>query len=259
MWCSASPSLLREPCSSAISSLRALCQWVWIQITRTHIQCVSFSGCLMELNSHSSCSAASISGRERFWIVCVCLYIVYLCDGTCSIRLTSRASNLSQKYYSFLCLPTFHLSNCSFLSLLLVALFLNPFLTEKYGSCSCTPVGHLSFSCSDLCYISTKYLMLSVSCLLLHLLDIWWDEAVGGFNLMKHTLLLLSLNLSLKPCQSSQSFALDAIDSLVRCGILIMEEVRLNFFFCFGFYLQISFSALSKKKKVHVLFHFIQS
>uniref|UniRef100_A0A3P8PJV1 GPAT/DHAPAT C-terminal domain-containing protein n=1 Tax=Astatotilapia calliptera TaxID=8154 RepID=A0A3P8PJV1_ASTCA len=27
------------------------------------------------------------------------------------------------------------------------------------------------------------------------------------------------------PCQSSQSFALDAIDSLVRCGILIQEEV----------------------------------
>ncbi|XP_041955917.1 glycerol-3-phosphate acyltransferase 2, mitochondrial isoform X2 [Alosa sapidissima] len=27
------------------------------------------------------------------------------------------------------------------------------------------------------------------------------------------------------PCQSAQSFALDAVDSLVRCGILIMEEV----------------------------------
>ncbi|XP_055017730.1 glycerol-3-phosphate acyltransferase 2, mitochondrial isoform X2 [Boleophthalmus pectinirostris] len=27
------------------------------------------------------------------------------------------------------------------------------------------------------------------------------------------------------PCQSSHSFALDAVDSLVRCGILIMEEV----------------------------------
>ncbi|KAK2837829.1 hypothetical protein Q5P01_015041 [Channa striata] len=27
------------------------------------------------------------------------------------------------------------------------------------------------------------------------------------------------------PCQSSQSFALDAIDSLVRCGILIIEEI----------------------------------
>ncbi|XP_061672825.1 glycerol-3-phosphate acyltransferase 2, mitochondrial isoform X2 [Syngnathoides biaculeatus] len=30
------------------------------------------------------------------------------------------------------------------------------------------------------------------------------------------------------PCQSSQSFAVDAIDSLVRCGILIMEEVQRN-------------------------------
>ncbi|KAK9522977.1 hypothetical protein VZT92_019410 [Zoarces viviparus] len=28
------------------------------------------------------------------------------------------------------------------------------------------------------------------------------------------------------PCQSSQSFALDAVDSLVRCGILIMEEIH---------------------------------
>ncbi|KAG7236777.1 hypothetical protein INR49_000240, partial [Caranx melampygus] len=27
------------------------------------------------------------------------------------------------------------------------------------------------------------------------------------------------------PCQSSQSFALDAVDSLVRCGILVMEEI----------------------------------
>uniref|UniRef100_A0A3Q1H1N9 Glycerol-3-phosphate acyltransferase 2, mitochondrial n=1 Tax=Acanthochromis polyacanthus TaxID=80966 RepID=A0A3Q1H1N9_9TELE len=27
------------------------------------------------------------------------------------------------------------------------------------------------------------------------------------------------------PCQSSQNFALDAVDSLVRCGILIMEEI----------------------------------
>ncbi|XP_030593799.1 glycerol-3-phosphate acyltransferase 2, mitochondrial [Archocentrus centrarchus] len=29
----------------------------------------------------------------------------------------------------------------------------------------------------------------------------------------------------MQPCQSSQSFALDAVDSLVRCGILIQEEV----------------------------------
>lgn len=119
--------------------------------------------------------------RQRGVGLCVCVCIVYLCDSvcTCSIRLTSRAPNLCQKYYSFLCLPTFDLSNCSFLSLLLEALFLNPFFTEKYGSCSRTPVGHLSFSCSDCCCISTKYLMFSVSCLLLHFLDIWWDEAVG--------------------------------------------------------------------------------
>ncbi|KAM9360108.1 glycerol-3-phosphate acyltransferase 2, mitochondrial [Symphorus nematophorus] len=30
---------------------------------------------------------------------------------------------------------------------------------------------------------------------------------------------------SMPPCQSSQGFALDAVDSLVRCGILIMEEI----------------------------------
>ncbi|KAM3867435.1 glycerol-3-phosphate acyltransferase 2, mitochondrial [Diretmus argenteus] len=34
------------------------------------------------------------------------------------------------------------------------------------------------------------------------------------------------------PCQSSQSFALDAVDSLVRCGILIMEEVSRDFPIC---------------------------
>ncbi|KAK5870970.1 hypothetical protein PBY51_003874 [Eleginops maclovinus] len=36
----------------------------------------------------------------------------------------------------------------------------------------------------------------------------------------------------LPPCQSSQSFALDAIDSLVRCGILIMEEIPRDFPIC---------------------------
>ncbi|XP_029915065.1 glycerol-3-phosphate acyltransferase 2, mitochondrial isoform X2 [Myripristis murdjan] len=34
------------------------------------------------------------------------------------------------------------------------------------------------------------------------------------------------------PCQSSQSFALDAVDSLVRCGILIMEEIPREFPIC---------------------------
>lgn len=40
--------------------------------------CVSFKGCLMELNSHSSCSGAPISGRDSFQIfvcpfICVCV------------------------------------------------------------------------------------------------------------------------------------------------------------------------------------------
>ncbi|KAF3851277.1 hypothetical protein F7725_013049 [Dissostichus mawsoni] len=36
----------------------------------------------------------------------------------------------------------------------------------------------------------------------------------------------------LPPCQSSQSFALDAVDSLVRCGILIIEEIPRDFPIC---------------------------
>lgn len=99
--------------------------------THTRTQCVSFNGCLMELNSHSSCSAASISGRERFQIVCVCVCTVYVCVCvcTCSIRVTLRAPSPSQKCCSFLCLSTFHFSSCSFLSLRLAAMFLTPFLT----------------------------------------------------------------------------------------------------------------------------------
>lgn len=49
--------------------------------THTHSQRVSFNGCLMELNSHSSCSAASVSARERFWIVCV--HCVSVCALVC--------------------------------------------------------------------------------------------------------------------------------------------------------------------------------
>ncbi|KAJ4941477.1 hypothetical protein JOQ06_011356 [Pogonophryne albipinna] len=36
----------------------------------------------------------------------------------------------------------------------------------------------------------------------------------------------------LPPCQSSQSFALDTVDSLVRCGILIIEEIPRDFPIC---------------------------
>jgi len=29
-----------------------------------------------------------------------------------------------------------------------------------------------------------------------------------------------------QPCQNAHSFALDVVDSLVHCGVLVMEEVR---------------------------------
>lgn len=77
-------------------------EFEFISHALTHTQCLAFNGCLMELNSHSSCSAASVSARLRFWIVC--MHCVSVCGSvcTCSIKMTSRAPNLSQKYYSFL-------------------------------------------------------------------------------------------------------------------------------------------------------------
>lgn len=46
----------------------------------SHTQpCVSFSGCLMELNSYSTCSSAPISVREGLQIVCVCFVSVCVC------------------------------------------------------------------------------------------------------------------------------------------------------------------------------------
>ncbi|XP_008334392.1 glycerol-3-phosphate acyltransferase 2, mitochondrial isoform X2 [Cynoglossus semilaevis] len=54
-----------------------------------------------------------------------------------------------------------------------------------------------------------------------------FDVVLCQSELIEHALQLCHL-LSpglLPPCQSSKSFALDAIHSLVRCGILIMEEV----------------------------------
>ncbi|KAI3372700.1 hypothetical protein L3Q82_023161 [Scortum barcoo] len=56
------------------------------------------------------------------------------------------------------------------------------------------------------------------------------------FSTVKNTDALLSVKLirrcCTEPCQSSQSFALDAVDSLVRCGILIMEEINRDIPIC---------------------------
>lgn len=107
-------------------------------------------------------------------------------------------------------------------------------LTRKYCSCSHPLASHLSFSPSDLCYISTTHSLLFVSCLLRY------DDgqkAPVPLTLLYHwalPILSLSLSLSLQLCQSLQTFALDTVDSMVRCGILIIKEeegVRWIYFF----------------------------
>ncbi|XP_035847185.1 glycerol-3-phosphate acyltransferase 2, mitochondrial isoform X2 [Sander lucioperca] len=57
--------------------------------------------------------------------------------------------------------------------------------------------------------------------------DMEFDVVLCQSELMERALQLCHLLPPgfMPPCQSSQSFALDAVDSLVRCGILIMEEI----------------------------------
>ncbi|XP_013857994.1 glycerol-3-phosphate acyltransferase 2, mitochondrial, partial [Austrofundulus limnaeus] len=57
--------------------------------------------------------------------------------------------------------------------------------------------------------------------------DMEFNVVLGQSELVEKALQLCHLLPPgvMPPCQSSQSFALDAVDSLVRCGILVMEEV----------------------------------
>lgn len=136
--------------------------------TRTHThttQCVSFNGCLMELNSHSSCSAASISGRELSNCVCVCLSCVSVCGCvcTCFIRVTLRAPNQSQKCCFFLCLFTFDFSSCSFLSPLLAAMFSHPIPHTRNITPALIHLPAIFYSCPLISATSLLYTLCSVS------------------------------------------------------------------------------------------------
>ncbi|XP_068460812.1 glycerol-3-phosphate acyltransferase 2, mitochondrial isoform X2 [Clinocottus analis] len=64
--------------------------------------------------------------------------------------------------------------------------------------------------------------------------DMEFDVMLGQSELTERALQLCHLLPPgfMPPCQSSQSFALDAIDSLVRCGILIMEEIPREVHIC---------------------------
>uniref|UniRef100_A0A3Q2R370 Glycerol-3-phosphate acyltransferase 2, mitochondrial n=1 Tax=Fundulus heteroclitus TaxID=8078 RepID=A0A3Q2R370_FUNHE len=57
--------------------------------------------------------------------------------------------------------------------------------------------------------------------------DMEFDVVLGQSELTEKALQLCHLLPPgmMPPCQSAQSFALDAVDSLVRCGILVMEEI----------------------------------
>lgn len=95
------------------------------------------------------------------------------------------------------------------------------FLLKKTPTPALIPAGSLLFCSLDLPHIMTTRLMAAVSSLLRYVMG--WQCLCCSPCLTKN---YLHLCLSLQPCQSSQSFALDAVDSLVRCGILVMEEVR---------------------------------
>lgn len=85
----------------------------------------------------------------------------------------------------------------------------------------------IPYSASLISATSLRHTLCSLSAVFSH---IRVAEGVSGPKLTSLASFLFT-SLSLQPCQSSQSFALDAVDSLVRCGILVMEEVRcMNFF-----------------------------
>ncbi|KAM4745730.1 glycerol-3-phosphate acyltransferase 2, mitochondrial [Anableps anableps] len=64
--------------------------------------------------------------------------------------------------------------------------------------------------------------------------DMEFDVVLGQSELTEKALQLCHLLPPgiMPPCQSAQSFALDAVDSLVRCGILIMEEIPRDVHIC---------------------------
>lgn len=93
------------------------------------------------------------------------------------------------------------------------------------------PAGSFLFLSSDFRCIILTHLVAAVSNLLRYVMH--WCICISDSAPPVNISSSLSSSVSLQPCQSSQSFALDAIDSLVRCGILVMEEVR-RIFICFS-------------------------
>lgn len=92
--------------------------------------------------------------------VFVCEYVRAPSDWLSGLRIWARDAIPFS-----VCLPFISAAALSCLYSLQLC-FLTPFLTKKYHFCSHPSAGHFLFCSSDLCYISTTHLMLSVSCLL---------------------------------------------------------------------------------------------
>lgn len=88
--------------------------------------CVLFNGCLMELNSHPSCSGPPISARELSKCVCARARVCTWCLCDCLLHQTASQGLESEPELLFLpTLPTFHFNSSSFLSLQFAAIFLS--------------------------------------------------------------------------------------------------------------------------------------
>lgn len=80
-----------------------------VSLNSSHTQphatlCVSFNGCLMELNSHSSCSGAPISAREVSNCLCVLCVCVCLCVSMYVLHQTDFQGSESEPEMLFLSL-----------------------------------------------------------------------------------------------------------------------------------------------------------
>lgn len=136
----------------------------------SHTQpCVSLSGCLIGLNSHSSCSATPIFGRERSQIF-VCTFHLSV-SVWWNLKYALHKTDFSGPRLSdrivisfLLCSPFVSTAVLSCLCSLRVC-FLPCFLAEKIPTPVHIPAGNLLFCSSDLRHIITTRLMAVVSSL----------------------------------------------------------------------------------------------
>lgn len=202
-WCSASPSWVSEPCSSAIFCLRASCQWVWTHITQAHTHPCSHTHTVYLIQW-------MFNGAEQPFILlcclclgqrgvsyCMCVYCVSVCARLWMYVLhqTDFKGSETEPEILFLsvCPPFISaaaLSSCLFsLQLRFSPLPISHRKISLLLSSTCRPSSH---SPSKISATSLLDIVCSLSAVLLvHCLDTWWTEAVCASNLVSALSLLL--------------------------------------------------------------------